>query len=58
MYKTVKYNIMGMRNENRGMDNKAVMENQWTVVNRTKLIPELFPCFGNNGTTYYVWGRD
>ena len=25
MYKTVKYNIMGMRNENRGMDNKAVM---------------------------------
>ena len=26
MYKTVKYNyIMGMRNENMGMDNKAVM---------------------------------
>ena len=25
MYKTVKYNIMGMINENRRMDNKAVM---------------------------------
>ena len=25
MYKTVKYNTMGMRNENRRMENKAVM---------------------------------
>ena len=25
IYKTVKYNIMGMRNENREMDHKAVM---------------------------------
>ena len=30
------------------------MENQWTVVNRAKLIPKHFPCFRNNGTTYYV----
>ena len=34
------------------------MENQWIVVNRAKLIPKLFPRFRNNGTTYYVWGRD
>ena len=26
MYKTVKYNIMGMRNENKRMENKAVMK--------------------------------
>ena len=64
IYKTVNYNIMGMRNESRGMDNKAVMtfrelENgEWTVVNRAKLILKLFPRFRNNGTTYYVWGRD
>ena len=30
------------------------MENQWTVVNRAKLIPKFFPRFRNNGPDYVL----